>query len=122
MGIHLDDALGVSPYAMQLKLDRAQVIASNLANADTPGYLAQDIDYQSVMQTVATELANHDSVRGSGSTDLLYRMPYQVSEDGNTVELQVEQGKFAEDAQSFNTSLAFLNQQLKGLKTAIEGS
>ncbi len=122
MGIHFEEALGLSPYALQLKLDRAEAISSNLANVDTPGYLARDLDYASVMASVETTLAQGDSVSAPSGDDLLYRVPYQTSQDGNTVELQVEQGKFAQNAVAFDTSITFLNQQFKGLKTAIEGS
>lgn len=122
MSISFDDALGLSPYAMQLKLDRAEVISSNLANVDTPGYLARDLDYSSVMASVASSFDQGDNVSAPSSEDLLYRVPYQTSQDGNTVELQVEQGKFAQNAVSFDTSVTFLNQTFKGLKTAIEGS
>lgn len=126
MGIHFEDALGLSPYALQLKLDRAEAISSNLANVDTPGYLARDLDYTAVMASVTASvnstLEQGDSVSAPGSEDLLYRVPYQTSQDGNTVELQVEQGKFAQNAVAFDTSITFLNQQFKGLKTAIEGS
>lgn len=122
MGIHFEEALGLSPYALQLKLDRAEAISSNLANVDTPGYLARDLDYASVMASVETTLAEGDSVSAPSGDDLLYRVPYQTSQDGNTVELQVEQGKFAQNAVAFDTSITFLNQQFKGLKTAIEGS
>lgn len=122
MSISFDDALGLSPYAMQLKLDRAEVISSNLANVDTPGYLARDLDYSAVMASVASSFDQDDNVSAPSSEDLLYRVPYQTSQDGNTVELQVEQGKFAQNAVSFDTSVTFLNQTFKGLKTAIEGS
>jgi flagellar basal-body rod protein FlgB len=107
---------------MQLKLDRAEVISSNLANVDTPGYLARDLDYSAVMASVASSFDQGDNVSAPSSEDLLYRVPYQTSQDGNTVELQVEQGKFAQNAVSFDTSVTFLNQTFKGLKTAIEGS
>jgi flagellar basal-body rod protein FlgB len=122
MGISLDDALGVSPYALQTKLDRAQVIASNLANVDTPGYLAQDLDYQVVMGDVARQQRQGETVSPASDSDLLYRIPYQTSQDGNTVELQVEQSKFAANSVAFDTSLTFLNLTFKGLTTAIEGS
>jgi len=122
MALSLDDALGVSPYALQTKLDRAQVIASNLANVDTPGYLAQDLDYQAVMSDVACRQRQGETVSAASDADLLYRIPYQTSQDGNTVELQVEQSKFAANSVAFDTSLTFLNLKIKGLTTAIEGS
>lgn len=122
MAISLDDAFGVTPYALQLKLDRAEVISGNLANVDTPGYLARDLDYQAVMQSVAGALEEGDAVSGTTASDLQYRIPYQSAQDGNTVELQVEQSKFAANSVAFDTSLTFMNLQIRGLKTAIEGS
>ena len=65
------------------------------------------------MNTVASNLANADAA--------LYRVPYHASADGNTVELGVEQAAFAQNAQDFQASLAFINLQLKGLAKVIAG-
>ncbi|WP_409421742.1 flagellar basal body rod protein FlgB [Pseudaeromonas sp. ZJS20] len=122
MGIRFEEALGLTPYALEVKLARAEVIAGNLANVDTPGYLARDLDYQAVMADVSAAMQDGDTASGPQGEDLLYRMPFQTAQDGNTVELQVEQGKFAQNSQAFDTSINFLTQQFRGLKTAIEGS
>ena len=127
MTISFDKALGVHPYALQLRAERAQVLASNLANVDTPGYLARDIDYQKILGDVADDVASgmsSESVNNSADAQLqepLYRMPFQSSADGNTSELGVEQSKFGNNAMDFQTSLTFLNMKISGLAKAIEG-
>lgn len=127
MTISFDKALGVHPYALQLRAERAQILASNLANVDTPGYLARDIDYQQILGDVADDVArgmSSESVNNSADAQLqepMYRVPFQSSADGNTSELGVEQSKFGNNAMDFQTSLTFLNMKISGLAKAIEG-
>jgi flagellar basal-body rod protein FlgB len=127
MAINFDKALGVHPYALQVRAERAQILAGNLANVDTPGYLARDIDYQQILGEVASQVASgNQATDGStrASLDLqepLYRIPFQTSADGNTAELGVEQAKFGNNSMDFQTSLTFLNMKINGLAKAIEG-
>ena len=126
MSISFDSALGVHPYALDVRADRARILAGNLANVDTPGYLARDVDYKSILGRVARQVAagEQGSAISQGETDMqhpLYRIPYQVSMDGNTAELSVEQSKFASNATDFQTSLNFLNMKITGIAKAIEG-
>ncbi|MBS4701435.1 MULTISPECIES: lateral flagellar basal body rod protein LfgB [Aeromonas] len=126
MSISFDSALGVHPYALDVRADRARILAGNLANVDTPGYLARDVDYKSILGRVARQVAagEQGSAISQGDTDMqhpLYRIPYQVSMDGNTAELSVEQSKFASNATDFQTSLTFLNMKITGIAKAIEG-
>ena len=128
MSISFDSALGVHPYALDVRADRARILAGNLANVDTPGYLARDVDYKTILGRVAQQVAAGDEsaaiAQGSMANDMqhpLYRIPYQVSMDGNTAELSVEQSKFANNAPDFQTSLTFLNMKITGIAKAIEG-
>lgn len=127
MTISFDKALGVHPYALQLRAERAQILASNLANVDTPGYLARDVDYQQILGDVADDVArgmSSETVSTSAGAQLqepMYRVPFQSSADGNTSELGVEQSKFGNNAMDFQTSLTFLNMKISGLAKAIEG-
>ncbi|MCH1929387.1 flagellar basal body rod protein FlgB [Shewanella sp. A25] len=109
---------------MELRLARTEIIAGNLANVDTPGFKARDLDYQTIMQDVQSSLQLNGST-GVADTmaqhPLMYRIPYQPSMDGNSVELNVEQAKFAQNSMDFQTSLTFLNMKLSGLQTAIKG-
>jgi len=125
MGISLDKAFGVHPYALQLRAERSQILAGNLANIDTPGYLARDVDYQSALSDVQYELEGASVQAGGGMPSLdyqtQYRVPYQPSKDGNTAELGAEQARFAGNAIDFQTSLTFLNMKISGLSQAIRG-
>ncbi len=122
-----DKALGVHPFSLQLRLDRAEIISGNLANVDTPGFLARDLDYGRILQQVESNLSDHDSRDGMVLTDAdvraqqKYRIPFQPSMDGNTAELSVEQANFAANSMDFQTSLTFLNMKISGLHKAIKG-
>lgn len=115
MGISFDQALGVHPSALQLRLARAELLSANLANVDTPNFQAKDIDFSAEMQR---------SKFSSGATvspQAKYRVPYQNAMDGNTVELHAEQAAFSQNSLDYQTSLTFLNMKLRGLSKAIEG-
>lgn len=120
-------ALGVHPFSLQLRLDRAEIISGNLANVDTPGFLARDLDYGRILQQVESNLTSRDSRDGMVLTDAdvraqqKYRIPFQPSMDGNTAELSVEQANFAANSMDFQTSLTFLNMKISGLHKAIKG-
>ena len=115
MSIRIDDALGVHTRALGLHMKRTEILAANLANEDTPGFKARDLDFAAEMN------------RGASSTGLdtrahvKYRVPAHTAQDGNTVELSVEQAAFAKSTSDYQTSLTFLNMKFRGLKQAIEG-
>jgi flagellar basal-body rod protein FlgB len=119
MGLNLEQALGVHPAALKLRAERTKILASNLANDSTPGYQARDIDFRASLR---------DAMNGQqqglhfDSDSVMYRVSNRASQDGNTVELGVEQAEFAQNAVDFQTSLTFLNMKLKGLATAINGN
>lgn len=125
MALIVDKALGIHQYALQVRVERAKVLASNLANVDTPGYLARDIDFRSSLQRVARALESHRGQAPMPRLDLIgdlkYRIPMQPSADGNTSEVGPEQTRFAANAMDFQTSLTFLNMKISGLRQAIEG-
>lgn len=133
MGFSIDDALGIHQQALLLRSRRAEVLANNIANADTPNYKARDLDFRAILseeqgksgdagQLLVTN-ANHIRLNdfSSDSDDLLYRVPLQPSLDGNTVDVQVEQAKYAENAMQYMASLNFVSGNIKGLLTAIRG-
>jgi len=133
MRFSLDNALGIHPQALLLRSRRAEVLANNIANADTPNYKARDIDFKSILNNVeghgtssmmvkTTHSGHITPDRFSGfSEDLLYRTPLQPSLDGNTVDTQVEQSKYSENSMQYIASLNFVNGSIKGLLTAIRG-
>jgi flagellar basal-body rod protein FlgB len=130
MPINIDKALGALPEHLSLYGKRSSLLASNLANADTPGLKARDIDFQAALQRASSDqLAVRTTHRShlSGSTSstsesgLLYRVPMQPSLDGNTVDSQVEQAQFAENAVRYQSTLTFLNGKFRSLRLAIKG-
>lgn len=120
MAIHFDKALGLHTDALRLRAERTKVLASNLANENTPGYQARDIDFAASLQQALGDDAGGLAL-STGSPELKYRVPNHRSQDGNTVELGVEQAAFSQNVSDFQTSLAFINMKLRGLKQAIEG-
>lgn len=135
MGISFNQALGVHEQALKLREQRHQVLATNIANADTPGYQARDIDFAAAMAqaakgqeqggmltTSALHMSGNASSQGLAGADLKYRMPHQPSLDGNTVESQVEQAQFAENALRYQATLTFLGGEFSSLKLAIKGA
>jgi flagellar basal-body rod protein FlgB len=136
MPINLDQYLSVHAAALDVRARRGELIANNLANADTPGYRARDIDFRQAMaraggdQSMAVSLSTTQpghigtSVAADSVTnpDLKYRTPLAPALDGNTVDAQIEQASFAENAVRYQATLTFLNSKFRGLLTAILGS
>ncbi len=119
MAISFENALGVHPQALNFRVQRTKVLASNLANVDTPGYLARDVSFKTVMDEMSPNGVDKATPRLKISSQ--YAIPYQNSKDGNTVELGVEQAKFTQNTMDFQTSLTFMNMKFSGLAKAIEG-
>ena len=124
----LDNYFGVHAQALELRSKRLELLASNIANAATPGYKARDIDFAAQLKAAEsggalTVTANsHIGVGGHGPAGgALYRIPNQASLDGNTVELSTEQTRFGENAVQYQTTLAFLNGRISTLTRALKG-
>ncbi|VAW73590.1 Flagellar basal-body rod protein FlgB [hydrothermal vent metagenome] len=130
MAISFDKALGDIPANLTLYGKRSSLLASNIANADTPGYKARDIDFRAVLSNadgkpVALKTTHGNHIAGAGSSrnnpEIMYRTPMQPSLDGNTVDSQQEKARFTENAVRYQSTLTFLNGKFKGLKLAIKG-
>lgn len=130
MPVSLDRLFGVHAQALQLRAQRGELLASNLANADTPDYKARDLDFKAVLDqaqgqqavSLRTSHANHlGGAAGIGGAREMYRVPGQSSLDGNTVDTQVEQARFAENAVRYRASLQFLNGKISSMMMAIKG-
>lgn len=130
-----ENLFGIHTQALDLWQRRADVLANNLANADTPGYLARDVDFRKALQAASgmagggqLPLAAPDAGQigngagGSpGTAPLAYRVPSQPTMDGNTVDTQVEQADFAGNTVHYQASLSFITAQISMLRTAITG-
>lgn len=128
MAINFDKALGIHPQALAMREKRSEILAANLANADTPGYKARDLDFKAILKqnlpeavTMERMQAGHLAPQQFLDARLMYRNPNQVSLDGNTVEANAEQAKYAENAVQYQASLQFINNQFSGLMMALRG-
>ena len=129
MTISFDKALGIHPKALVLREQRSEVLAANLANADTPGYKARDLGFRSVLKDTLPADVFMEKTQPKHLTPwnqqfeslLMFRNPHQASLDGNTVEGHIEQAKFGENALQYQTSLRFINGKVSALLTAIRG-
>ena len=113
-----NDIFGIDGAALQLRSQRLGLLASNIANASTPGFKAKDIDFAAALDQAGTGGGDVSQVANANT---LYRVPLQPSRDGNTVELSTEQTQFAENAVQYQTTLAFLNGRIETLTRALKG-
>jgi flagellar basal-body rod protein FlgB len=132
MAISFESALGIHESALRVRGQRAAVLASNLANVDTPNYKSRDLDFKQMLNQKTSEVTyfgaqttndRHISATAifAEDADVLYRTPQQPSIDGNTVEDQIEHAEYMKNALAFQASFQFLNSKFQGLRTAIRG-
>jgi flagellar basal-body rod protein FlgB len=128
----LDDHMRFHQLALSVRGQRQQLLASNIANADTPNYKARDIDFGAAMnsallktnnaadlnKTVAAHMSRPGTVAGMPPA---FRPEVQGNVDGNTVDMDVERNEFTENALRYEASLTMINMQIKGLLSAIQG-
>ena len=129
----LDASFRFQQDALKLRGYRQELLASNIANADTPGYKAKDIDFARELQRVqgtqanrvglaTTSVAHLQSQQGNPmNANVMYRTPTQPSIDGNTVDSEVETAQFSDNAIRYQASLTFMTMQIKNMLSAIQG-
>ena len=111
----LDSSLGFQSQALLLRAERQRLIASNIANADTPGYKAVDFDFTRALDEAVGR-------RGAASApELLYRRPVQDALDGNSVEMDAERARFADNSVRYEAALKMLNAQIRSMLAAMQG-
>lgn len=113
-----DGLFGIHGAALAVRSQRMGMLASNIANASTPGYKAKDVDFRAALAGAA---APGGSIDAAVDDATLYRVPLQPSADGNTVELATEQTAFAENAVAYQTTLSFLNGRISQITRALKG-
>ena len=136
MPLNLDKLFGINEQALKVHSRRSEVLAGNIANADTPGYKARDIDFKETLKSLAagdqrqlqTTHTRHFTSTGNLAsrvddvlTELKFRNPTQPSLDGNTVDPLKEKAAFMENALLYQTNLKFLNSKIKSIKSALQG-
>ena len=125
----LDGALGVHGQALAVRTKRLELLAQNIANADTPNFKARDIDFRSVLAEANTQPAAMAATKGGhyelGETanpdGTLFRVPFNTAVDGNTVEISVEQAQYGKAAAQYQTTLSFLENRIAGVRKALRG-
>jgi flagellar basal-body rod protein FlgB len=125
----LNQALGVHEQALKVKSQRLEVLAQNIANADTPNYKSRDIDFKAVMKETqqhdtamhATSKGHFASGQGLNDEGMLYRVPFNTAIDGNTVEMSVEQAHYGKAAADYQATLNFLENRISGIRKALRG-
>ncbi len=126
----IDDHMSTHASALLLRAQRTRLLANNMANADTPNYKARDFDFSAALRLQLSDQqarlnTTHSShiplSQLSSLARLQYRIPQEPSLDGNTVDSDVEQARFAENAVRYQASLHFLNKKITGLISALRG-
>jgi flagellar basal-body rod protein FlgB len=132
----LDEYLRFNETALNLRAQRQQLLASNIANADTPNFKARDIDFNKALQGAlsksgpaqAPDLVKTDTVHLSskngntiGGAQMLYRTEQQGNVDGNTVNMDTERNQFTDNAIRYEAGLTLINAQIKKMLSAIQG-
>lgn len=119
---------GIHERALQARSQRLELLAKNIANADTPQYKARDIDFKQALrevgkQTMQATQAKHFQISQAGGGDdaLKYRVPFSASADGNTVEMTVEQANYGRAAADYRATLSFIQDASNGIKRALRG-
>ena len=130
MAISFEKAFGIYPQSIQVSAERAEIIAGNIANADTPGYKAKGLDFKAALAQAASKQQTgmtrtnekHFDVRMELNNGVGFRVPDQADTgDGNNVDVQVERNLYLENSMEYQASLQFLNGSIKGLRKAITG-
>lgn len=130
----INEDFGFYQKALALRQQRQEVLATNIANSDTPNYKARDIDFASALSQAMDEprrlpdtqltltSARHipAQAHSTGPADELYRVPTQPSLDGNTVDMNVERVQFADNAMRYQSDLSVLSQRIKTLMLAMQ--
>ena len=123
----LENLFGVHASALELKARRVQVLSTNIANADTPGYKARDLDFKKVLglelgkNAMRTTHSSHLKMPGGSESGEFYTIPYNTSIDGNTVEIGLEQAKFGQASAEYQATLDFLQGRVAAYKRALKG-
>jgi flagellar basal-body rod protein FlgB len=123
----IDNALGVHAQALGLRSKRMEVLARNIANADTPHFKAKDLDFKSVLKQTKEATLNTTSnlhlpmPMDENPSGEKFRIPFNASFDGNTVEMNIEQAKFGQVAADYQATLNILENRVSGIRRALRG-
>ena len=123
----LAGAFGIHERALGVRSQRLEVLSRNIANADTPNYKAEDLDFKAMLKESsreylsATNAKHYAALEEQPDDGKRFRVPFNSSFDGNTVEINVEQAQFGKAAADYQTTLNFLENRIGGLRKALKG-
>jgi flagellar basal-body rod protein FlgB len=123
----LENPLGIHEQALALRNKRMELIAANIANADTPRFRARDLDFQKILAganpspMAVTDSRHFDTGEVEAAGGIVFRTPYNSAVDGNTVEINVEQAKYGEAATQYQATLQFLESRIAGIRKSLRG-
>jgi flagellar basal-body rod protein FlgB len=124
----ISEPFGIHEKVLQARSQRLELLAGNIANADTPKFKAQDIDFKQVLgsvqrDTLQTTHTAHFALSDAGvnTKGVKYRIPFNASADGNTVELSVEQAQYGKAAADYRATLSFIENRASSIKRALRG-
>lgn len=131
MATSINNVFGLHENAMHLQSRRAQLLSQNLANSDTPGYKAKDIDFDATLKEMkngsfqpplkSTQTGHIQPIGYRNGAEQLYRQPMQPSLDGNTVEPQIEMAEFTENSMRYLMTLRIMSGRINSMLSAIRG-
>ena len=120
-------AFGIHERALGVRSQRLEVLSRNIANADTPNYKAEELDFKAMLKETtreylsATNAKHYAPIEEQPDNGQRYRVPFNSSFDGNTVEINVEQAQFGQAAADYQTTLNFLENRISGIRKALKG-
>ena len=120
-------AFGIHERALGVRSQRLEVLSRNIANADTPNYKAEDLDFKAMLKESsreylsATNAKHYAALEEQPDDGKRFRVPFNSSFDGNTVEISVEQAQFGKAAADYQTTLNFLENRIGGIRKALKG-
>ncbi len=123
----LENPFGIHERALKVRDQRLEMIAANIANADTPAFKARDMDFKQILAASApnpmasTDVRHFESGELENPSGVVFRVPYNSAVDGNTVEISVEQAKYGEAAADYQATLRFLEGRISGIRKALKG-
>ncbi len=123
----LENPFGIHERALKVRDQRLEMIAANIANADTPAFKARDLDFKQILAASApnpmasTDVRHFESGELENPSGVVFRVPYNSAVDGNTVEISVEQAKYGEAAADYQATLRFLEGRISGIRKALKG-
>jgi len=122
-----ENPFGIHEQAAAVRNKRMELIAANIANADTPHFKARDLDFKKILSAsnpapmAATNVRHFDTGEIESPNALVYRVPYNSSVDGNTVEIAVEQAQYGQAAADYQATMQFLENRIAGIRKSLKG-